>query len=126
MPWAAAQSDRSVDLPERLAEMGAEILTVDREPYGHEILLALPDGTVIDLDVDRNGMWLEATASAGETFSTDVLDRLLPNAVLQHPALERLQSATEVERYSWGFEVTGFDANGQPVESEFAADGNRL
>ncbi len=105
--------------------MGAEILYVDREPFGHEVLVALPDGAVIDLDLGRDGTWLEATASDGSTFARAVLDGLLPAAVLQNPAFDRLNRVTEVERYPWGFEVYGFDASGFEMELAFTPDGER-
>ena len=105
--------------------MGAEILYVDREPFGHEVLVALPDGAVIDLDLGRDGTWLEATASDGSTFAPTVLNGLLPAAVLQNPVFEGLNRVTEVERYPWGFEIYGFDASGFEMELEFTPDGER-
>lgn len=124
-PAAAAQAP--VALPKALQDAGLSDVTTKRGPRdGSRIQGKLPDGTLIDAMLDRDGQLRGVKAQGEAALPQALVAQLVPQAVRDNAVFAELGSLRAVFTGERGVMLAGQDAEKNRVHAAFAQDGTLL
>lgn len=99
----------------------------DIERRGDHILGRLPDGTRVEVEIDRRGNIEEIEAERGSAFPARAVEALVPAIVRNHPSYPGDASFRKVEFDDDDrIEIYGQWADGRRFEAEFATGGRLI
>lgn len=116
-----------VALPRLLQDAGLTDVTTRRGPRdGSRIQGKLPDGTVIDAMLDRDGQLRGVKAQGDAALPPALVGALVPQAVRDNAVFAELGSLRAVFTGERGVMLAGADADQNRVHAAFAQDGTLL
>lgn len=119
---AAAQ-----DLPQSVTDLGVTDIQIHEKPraeYGRNVLGTLPDGSQVEIDLDRNGVIKEIEARGNGLFPVTAIKSLIPASVAENKSWPADAKLEKIEFESAGrIEIEGRLSDGREFDAEFAVDG---
>lgn len=126
-PPAAAEAPAPVALPQALQEAGLTDVTTKRGPRdGSRLEGKLPDGTLIEAMLDRDGQLRGVKAQGDAALPQALVAQLVPQAVRDNAVFPELGSLRAVFTGERGVMLAGQDAEKNRVHAGFAQDGTLL
>lgn len=118
-----------VTLPASVQSLGlsdVEVRPKPREHYGRDILGTLPNGTRVEIELDRNDVVEEVEAVGRDGFPASAVEGLIPEAVRANPAYPGTATFHKLEIDTHEIEIEGVQADGRPFEAKFRPNGDLL
>jgi len=112
---------------QQLSLSEASIHPKRRKRSGQEVHGKLPDGTWVEIDLDRNGNVEEVEADGKTGFAANTVEPLAPAAVRNNTSYPADAFFQKLE-FNRGnrIEIEGYRRDGTKFEAEFTADGRLL
>ena len=98
-----------------------------RDSYGQNIRAALPDGTWVEVHLDRDGQINEIEGHRKRGFSEQSVRMLIPAEILQNPSYPSGAHFQKLDfKDGYKVEIEGYGPNSREFKAEFRHDGKLL